>query len=86
MKVGLIDVYGHIYPNLPLMKISAWHKSKGDRVTWYEPFDGLIEECDISELYQEFDSIRIHKELEPWLSTRLSVKPVELRRREDSLN
>jgi len=47
LKVGLIDVDGHNYPNLPLMKISAWHKSKGDRVQWYEPFDGLIEEYDM---------------------------------------
>ena len=35
MKVGLIDVDGHNYPNLPLMKISAWHKSQGDHVEWY---------------------------------------------------
>jgi hypothetical protein len=47
LKVGIIDVDGHNYPNLPLMKISAWHKLKGDRVMWYEPFDGLIEEYDI---------------------------------------
>ena len=46
MKIGLIDVDGHNYPNLPLMKISAWHKQKGDRVSWYDPFDGLIEEYD----------------------------------------
>ena len=25
-KIGLIDVDSHNYPNLPLMKISAWHK------------------------------------------------------------
>lgn len=25
MKIGLIDVDGHNYPNLPLMKLSAWH-------------------------------------------------------------
>ena len=37
MKIGLIDVDGHNYPNLPLMKISAWHKSKGDSVEWYYP-------------------------------------------------
>lgn len=37
MKVGLIDVDGHNYPNLPLMKISAWHKTQGDSVEWYEP-------------------------------------------------
>lgn len=46
MKIGLIDVDGHNYPNLPLMKISAWHKEKGDTVRWYEPFDGLVEKYD----------------------------------------
>ena len=46
MKIGLIDVDGHHYPNLPLMKLSAWHKSKGDKVEWYDPFLGLIEEYD----------------------------------------
>ena len=37
MKIGLIDVDGHNYPNLPLMKLSAWHKKQGDNVTWYIP-------------------------------------------------
>lgn len=37
MKIGLIDVDGHNFPNLPLMKISAYHKAKGDSVEWYEP-------------------------------------------------
>lgn len=37
MKIGLIDVDSHNFPNLPLMKISAWHKSQGDHVEWYEP-------------------------------------------------
>lgn len=37
MRIGLIDVDGHNYPNLPLMKISAWHKAQGDSVEWYEP-------------------------------------------------
>jgi len=46
MKIGLIDVDGHNFPNIPLMKISAWHKSQGDTVRWYEPFDGLIEPYD----------------------------------------
>lgn len=46
MKIGLIDVDGHNYPNLPLMKLSAWHKKNGDRVRWYDAFDGLLEEYD----------------------------------------
>lgn len=29
MRVALIDVDGHNFPNLPLMKLSAWHKSQG---------------------------------------------------------
>ena len=36
-KIGLIDVDGHNFPNLPLMKISAYHKAKGDSVEWYDP-------------------------------------------------
>lgn len=39
MKIGLIDVDGHKYPNLALMKLSAWHKSKGDTVEWCMPLD-----------------------------------------------
>lgn len=37
MKVGLIDVDGHNFPNLPLMKLSAYHKQQGDSVEWYKP-------------------------------------------------
>lgn len=37
MRIGLIDVDGHNFPNLPLMKLSAWHKEKGDSVEWYTP-------------------------------------------------
>ena len=35
MKVGLIDVDGHNFPNLALMRISAWHKAQGDDVEWW---------------------------------------------------
>ena len=37
MRIGLIDVDGHNFPNLPLMKLSAWHKAQGDSVEWYYP-------------------------------------------------
>lgn len=33
--VGLIDVDSHNFPNLCLMKISAYHKAKGDNVEWW---------------------------------------------------
>jgi len=32
MKIGLIDIDGHGFPNLALMKISTYHKSLGDIV------------------------------------------------------
>lgn len=35
MTVGLIDVDSHNFPNLALMKISAWHKAQGDTVEWW---------------------------------------------------
>lgn len=35
MTIGLVDVDGHRFPNLALMKLSAWHKSQGDVVSWY---------------------------------------------------
>lgn len=37
MRIGLIDVDGHNFPNLPLMKLSTWHKQQADKVEWYEP-------------------------------------------------
>lgn len=39
-KIGLIDVDSHNFPNLALMKLSAWHKQQGDSVEWYEPLLG----------------------------------------------
>jgi hypothetical protein len=38
MRIGLIDVDGHNFPNLALMKLSAYHKAKGDEVEWYTIF------------------------------------------------
>lgn len=35
MKIGLIDVDGHNFPNLALMRISAYHKAHGDDVEWW---------------------------------------------------
>ena len=38
MKISLVDVDGHSgFPNLALMKLSAWHKAQGDNVDWYQP-------------------------------------------------
>lgn len=32
MRIGLLDIDSHNFPNLPLMKISAYHKNLGDEV------------------------------------------------------
>lgn len=51
-KIGLIDVDGHNFPNLPIMKISAWHKKQGDTVEWYEPlFSGHMERVYMSKVF-----------------------------------
>lgn len=37
MRISLVDVDGHHFPNLALMKLAAWHKAQGDSVEWYDP-------------------------------------------------
>ena len=39
MNIGLIDVDGHNFPNLALMKISGYHKAHLDAVEWATPFN-----------------------------------------------
>lgn len=52
MKVGLIDVDGHNFPNLQLMKLAAYHKTKGDSVEWYEPlFSGHMDRVYMSKVF-----------------------------------
>lgn len=46
MNIGLLDIDGHNFPNLALMKISAYHKSKNDKVefaTMFERYDILYQ-------------------------------------------
>lgn len=38
MNIGLIDVDSHNFPNLALMKLSAYHKQRGDTVEWQDGF------------------------------------------------
>lgn len=49
MRIGLIDVDGHNFPNLPLMKLSAYHKENGDQVEWYDVWSGLS--CEYDRVY-----------------------------------
>ena len=36
MRIGLIDVDSHNFPNLCLMKLSEYHTRRGDRVEWWD--------------------------------------------------
>lgn len=52
MKIGLIDVDGHNFPNLPLMKLSAYHKMQGDSVEWYSPLlSGHLDKVYMSKVF-----------------------------------
>ena len=52
MRIGLIDVDGHNFPSIPLMKISAWHKSQGNSVEWYQPmFSGHMDRVYMSKVF-----------------------------------
>ena len=52
-RIGLIDVDGTgRFPNIALMKISAWHKNNGDLVEWYDPlFSGHFDRVYLSKVF-----------------------------------
>ena len=59
MRIGLVDVDSHNFPNLCLMKISAWHKAKGDEVEFANalmPYDKIY-------MARVFDDTYTHDDL-----------------------
>ena len=50
MRIGLIDCDGTKFPNLALMKLSAFHKAQGDLVEWYIPFSDRYDRVYISKV------------------------------------
>lgn len=52
MKIGLLDVDSYHFPNLPLMKLSAWHKSQGDTVEWWSE-SGFYDRVYMSKVFDE---------------------------------
>ena len=51
MRIGLIDVDKGTYPNLVLMKLSAYHKEQGDEVEWYVPFTDRYDRVYLSKVF-----------------------------------
>ena len=61
MKIGLVDVDGHNFPNFALMKISAWHKSHGNEVHWYNPmFTGHCDRVYMSKVFTFSSDYEFH--------------------------
>lgn len=61
MRIGLIDVDGHNFPNIPLMKLSAFHKMCGSTVEWYEPmFSGHMDVVYMSKVFSFTDDYQYH--------------------------
>jgi hypothetical protein len=51
MKIGLYDHENNGYPNLALMKLSAWHKARGDTVEWFNPIIGNYDRVYTSKIF-----------------------------------
>lgn len=52
MRIGLIDVDGHNgFPNLALMRISAYHKACGDDVEWWMGLGGHYDRVYMSKVF-----------------------------------
>lgn len=50
MRIGIVDVDGHHFPNLALMKLSAWHKSEGDSVEFADAMFGSYDRVYMSKV------------------------------------
>jgi hypothetical protein len=59
VRIGLVDVDSHNFPNLPLMKLSAWHKAQGDTVEFvtncFEHYDKVYVSKVFGDVYSQMD-------------------------------
>ena len=63
MKIGLYDI-DSIKPNLALMKLSAWHKSQGDDVSFYSPlFYDLYDKIYASKIFLKSQAFYLHNDM-----------------------
>ena len=55
MRIGFIDCdkknSKNPFPNLSIMKLSAWHKQQGDTTEWYQEFTGEYDRVYVSKVF-----------------------------------
>ena len=51
MKIGLIDVDGHGFPNFALMRVAAYHRNRGDEVEMAVPLFGRYDRIYKSKIF-----------------------------------
>jgi len=51
MTIGLIDVDGHNFPNIALMRLASWHRQQGDEVEWAMPMFGQYDRIYASKIF-----------------------------------
>lgn len=68
MNIGLLAV-DSTYPNLALMKISVYHKARGDNVEWYNSL------CSYDKVYMAkvFHLLRIMGTISPLIRSKKEV-------------
>jgi hypothetical protein len=80
MNIGLIDVDSHNFPNLALMKISAYHKAQGDNVEWCIPmlhYDVVYVSKTFGDEYSEMDKTIINADKVIYGGTGFAIKVVD---------
>ncbi len=65
MKIGLIDVDGHSgFPNRALMRLSAWHKERGDEAILLRKMDAYCQQ-QIGQTLAEYSAQLMAEEMAP---------------------
>lgn len=85
MKIGLVDVDSHNFPNLCLVKLSAWHKERGDDVEFsipLLPYDRIyrLRELDYTPYLMIYNKPSAPKELlrmQRWVNNKIIWRSVE---------
>lgn len=60
MKIGLLPIDGYVFPNIPLMKLSAYHKAQGDSVEFINPMYGKYDRVYMSKIFTFSPDFQYH--------------------------